>query len=307
MPGTEPRDPSQLDWQIAAVSALNEPVRRNLYRYVAGQGEPVSRDEAAQAVGISRELAAFHLDKLVELQLLVAEFGRRSGRRGPGAGRPAKLHRASDRQLDLTFPERRYELAAHLLAQGMQEGADPAIGLDRAARRFGEDLGSQARRHLGRRPSPERLLEQATVVLAAYGFEPVTDGRSVRLRNCPFHALAAEHRDLICGMNLALLQGLLAGLPTDAFEACLSPEPGHCCVAITPAGSTHHAVPGCAVGAAPSGADGGAVRQEALGRPGVAPSLVPVANPVPSETDGPPAPGAGGPDAFAVGVESGPR
>jgi predicted ArsR family transcriptional regulator len=233
MPGTEPLDQSDLEWQIAAVSALNEPVRRNLYRYVAAQHGAVGRDEAGQAVGISRELAAFHLDKLVELELLVVEFRRLSDRSGPGAGRPAKLYRLSDRQLDITLPERRYQLAAHLLAQGMQGGADPATGLVDAARRFGEELGTGARRHLGRRPSDERLLEQAAAVLQTYGFEPVLNGREIRLRNCPFDALAADYRDLICGMNLALLEGLVAGLRTDAVEARLAPEPGCCCVVLT--------------------------------------------------------------------------
>src|SRR5581483_6662453 len=225
MPGTEPFEPSELEWQISAVAALNEPVRRDVYRYVVGQSDAVGREEAAQAVGVSRELAAFHLDKLAELQVLVVEFRRLSGRRGPGAGRPAKLYRPSDRQVDITFPERRYELAAHLLAQGMQDGPDPAEGLARAARRFGEGLGARARCHLGRRPSGDRLLDQAATVLAAYGFEPARDEHEIRLRNCPFDALAADHRNLICGMNLALVEGLVAGLRTDAFDARLVSEP----------------------------------------------------------------------------------
>lgn len=235
MPGTGPLDPSDQEWQISAVSALNEPVRRNLYRYVAAQPAAVGRDEAAQVVGVSRELAAFHLDKLVDLGLLEVEFRRLSGRQGPGAGRPAKLYRPSARQLELSFPERRYELVAHLLAQGFEDTGDPRDGLDRAARRFGEDLGEKARRNLGRRPSGERLLEQACAVLRGYGFDPIQAAGEVRLRNCPFDALANEHRDLVCGLNLAILEGLVAGLRSTTLEARLAPEPGMCCVVLGPA------------------------------------------------------------------------
>ena len=43
-------------------------------------------------------------------------------------------------------------------------------------------------------------------VLAAHGYEPRLRGRTVTLLNCPFHLLAQEHTELVCGMNLALLR-----------------------------------------------------------------------------------------------------
>jgi predicted ArsR family transcriptional regulator len=234
MPGTEPLDPSDVDAQIMAVAALNEPLRRGLYRFVVGQATPISRDQAAQELGISRELAAFHLDKLVELGMLEVEFRRLSGRQGPGAGRPAKLYRASDRQVELSLPERRYDLAAHLLAEALESDHEATQKrLHEAARRFGEGLGQRARRHLGRRPSADRLLAQAADVLGGYGFEPVRLEGEVVLRNCPFDTVATAHADVVCGMNLAILDGLVAGLRTQAIEARLAPEPGRCCVVLT--------------------------------------------------------------------------
>src|SRR3954468_20644750 len=102
--------------QVAGVAALNDPVRRSLYVFICISTEPVSREQAAAAVGVQKPLAAFHLDKLADEGLLDFEFRRLTGRTGPGAGRPAKLYRRSDRQIDVSLPPRQYDLAAHLLA-----------------------------------------------------------------------------------------------------------------------------------------------------------------------------------------------
>jgi len=236
MPGPEPLDEEDVDAQITAVAALKEPVRRGLYRFAVSRPAPVSRDEAAKELGISRELAAFHLDKLVELGMLEVEFRRLSGRQGPGAGRPAKLYRPSGLELELSFPKRRYDLAAHLLAEAMGggDGGATAGGLDAVARRFGEELGREARRRLGRRPAVDQLLAEVVTVLERYGFEPVRHGGEVVLRNCPFAAVAAAHPDVVCGMNLAIVEGLVAGLRTGTIQGRLAPEPGRCCVVISP-------------------------------------------------------------------------
>ncbi|HEY4410499.1 MAG TPA: helix-turn-helix domain-containing protein [Acidimicrobiia bacterium] len=235
MPGPEPLEEEEVDAQIRAVAALNEPVRRGLYRLAVSRPAPLSRDEAARELGISRELAAFHLDKLVELGMLEVEFRRLSGRQGPGAGRPAKLYRPSALQLELSFPPRRYDLAAHLLAEAMDgEGGATAGGLDGAARRFGEELGREVRRHLGRRPGVDELLAEVVTVLDRYGFEAVRRDGEVVLRNCPFAAVAAAHPEVVCGMNLAIVDGLVAGLRTGAIRGRLAPEPGRCCVVVAP-------------------------------------------------------------------------
>jgi len=223
--------------QISAIAALNEPIRRALYGYVLERPGPVGRDEAAEAVGITRELAAFHLDKLLEEGLLDVEYRRLSGRTGPGAGRPAKLYHPSRRQVQVSLPERRYELAAHLMAEALEgKGSDPAGALEVAARRFGESLGAEARRQIGRRASQVRLLDTACAVLRDQGFEPIRTDDGVRLRNCPFDTVAKEHITLVCGMNLALAQGLVAALGADGVDVRLDPMPGACCVALTAAG-----------------------------------------------------------------------
>lgn len=89
LPESRPQPPSGDD--VVSIFSLGDPVRRGLYEYVVGHREPVGREEAAEAVGISRSLAAYHLDRMVDDGLLEFSFARRSGRSGPGAGRPAKL------------------------------------------------------------------------------------------------------------------------------------------------------------------------------------------------------------------------
>jgi len=237
MAGSHPLGSEDAVSQISAVAALNEPIRRDLYVYIVDSANAVGRDEAAETLGISRELAAFHLDKLVEEGLLDVEYRRITGRSGPGAGRPAKLYRPSGRHVQVSLPERRYDLAARLMAEALQDPkGDPAAAFDEAARRFGETIGGQARRHLGRRPSASRLLERACVVLRDYGFEPVRIDDEIRLRNCPFDAIAKDYTSLVCGMNLALTQGLVTGLGGEGIDVRLDPTPGTCCVALAVVG-----------------------------------------------------------------------
>jgi predicted ArsR family transcriptional regulator len=227
-------DAGELTAQISAISTLNDPLRRALYAYVLSRTGAVGRDEAGKAVGITRGLAAFHLDKLLEEGLVDVEYRRLSGKDGPGAGRPAKLYRASDRELEFSLPGRRYELAARLLAEAFtQQGNDPAEALDEVAHRFGEDLGAQARRRMGHGPSDTTLLHTTCQVLRDQGFEPTETGGTVRLRNCPFQSIAKDHPELVCGMNLSLARGLLAGLGAGGLEARLEPQPGMCCVAFS--------------------------------------------------------------------------
>ena len=237
-PHTAPAPTDPLD----DLAVLAEPVRRALYRHVIRQSEPVGRDAAAAALGIGRPLAAFHLDRLVDAGLLDVDYRRLTGRTGPGAGRPSKLYRRSTRQLEISLPTRRYEVAADLFARALEAGAvgGPATdaALDEAAREYGESLGRAARQRAGTRPGRKALLDAAMAVLGEAGFEPSLRGDGVlRLRNCPFDALARAHRDLVCGMNQSLMDGVIRGLRARGVAAELDPQPGMCCVVWRPVSS----------------------------------------------------------------------
>ncbi len=211
---------------VSAVAALDEPTRMRLYEHVVRQPEPVSRDEAAAALGLARQTAAFHLDRLADESLLDVVYERRSGRTGPGAGRPAKLYKRSTKQVSVSLPERHYELAGRLLAQAMEESEATGEPVRTALHRKAHDLGAQLAGQGG--TGVFDLLER-------HGFEPRHDGDAIVLGNCPFHALARDHTETVCGMNLRLLRGALEGLGTKTLQACLAPSPGYCCVRLEPA------------------------------------------------------------------------
>lgn len=212
--------------RVAAVAALDDPVRRKLYDHVAQSESPVSREAAATALGLSRSTAAFHLDRLAAENLLAVEYRRLGGRTGPGAGRPAKLYRRADDELAVTVPERRYDLAGELLATAVDEssrtGTPVRAALLAEARDAGRVMAGHGTSLLG--------------VLARNGFEPREGpGGELTLRNCPFHRLARRFPELVCGMNLELLRGVAEGVEDREHRLVLDPAPDRCCVRALPA------------------------------------------------------------------------
>ena len=214
--------------QVASIAALADPVRTSIYRYIVVQGNDVSRDQVAAALKIPRSQATFHLEKLAEQGLLETTYRRLSDRRGPGAGRTSKLYRRSPRQFQVSLPPREYELAATALAEAMEGKARGSIRKRLAA--IGRDVGVQwaAQR---RSRAPLKSLES---ILTEHGYEPSWDGpNEIRLRNCPFEALAAEHEEAICkGFNLELVNGLIAALGVRGASAVYSAPPPMCCVSV---------------------------------------------------------------------------
>ena len=171
-----------------------------------------------------RSLATFHLDRLVDGGLLVADYRRLNGRTGPGAGRPARVYWRSPREISVSVPERRYELAARVMVEALEKSARAGRNVREAAREVGQRIGSAA----------EPSLRSA---LADNGYEPTEpdDEGVIRLRNCPFHALVDEHRPLVCDMNLALAEGITDAIGADAsLRPRLDPQPGYCCVTFGP-------------------------------------------------------------------------
>lgn len=217
---------------VETIAALREPARRALYEYVGRQPAAVSRDQAAEALGLARPLAAFHLDRLVEVGLLTADFRRLSGRTGPGAGRPAKLYRRSRRRVALSLPYRDHALLAELLAAAMAEGG-PEPDAAGPAHETGRSLGSRARGRLRSRSSPGRLAECVASVLESLGFEPYhAPGGELRARNCPFDPVSRRFTPVVCGVGQGLVGGIIDGVGADHLDVTREDHPDRCCVVV---------------------------------------------------------------------------
>ena len=210
-------DENHLDADLGAIGSLSDPTRRRLYVFVSRSNEPIGRDEAADALGIPRQTAAYHLDRLAEEGLVDVEFLRRSGRTGPGAGRPAKLYKRTDRDHEVSLPPRRYGLAARILLEVVSTGAIKRKDLAAAAHRIGAELG-------------EVGLDQA---LRQTGYDPVMEEGEIRFRNCPFHILKTQDQRTVCNLNLGLVEGMLES-SGDKRKAYLEPSETYCCVRVRP-------------------------------------------------------------------------
>lgn len=195
------------------MKALTDTSRRALYDYVRRRPHPVTRDDAARATGMTRGLAAFHLDKLVDVGLLEAHY-EAPPEQPRGRGRTPKVYRLHTDGVAFSLPARRYEIVADILAEAFSSGQEPAA----VAYRRGHEVAN-----------PDAGL---TEVLDGLGFEPEPGPEAVRLRNCPFHALASRYTDLVCGLNQAFLSGVVDGCGAEGAEARLQPRPGFCCVEI---------------------------------------------------------------------------
>jgi predicted ArsR family transcriptional regulator len=229
-----PGDRHDLD----VLGLLAEPNRRALYDFVVAEGDWVSRDRAAEEVGLGRGVTAHHLDRLADDGLLEVDYRRLNDRRGPGAGRPAKVYRRSPTEIAVSLPPRDYELAGCVLAEAAERAKRDGTPITRAiedvAREQGREIALETKRQLNGRASAKQRRLRFLEALGALGFEPAESGGDVVLMNCPFHHLAQSHTELICGMNLSLLDGALDELGDTGWAPQLQPCDGRCCVQLHP-------------------------------------------------------------------------
>ncbi|OLZ65393.1 transcriptional regulator [Streptomyces sp. IMTB 2501] len=218
---------------LTSLAALGDATRRRMFELIRQERRPVTREEVADTLGISRKLAAFHLDKLVAAGLLQARAEPPAGIRK--VGRRPKVYEPVDEAIAVNIPERRYGMLADVLTEAVLTETDRESAHEAALRvayTRGETLGSAERERL--RPGrlgAERGLSVAADTLEEFGYEPErTAPTLIRLRNCPFHPLAAKAPELVCAVNQAFLAGYLHGLGSDKTTAVLAPRPGSCCV-----------------------------------------------------------------------------
>lgn len=221
-------------WQALAV--LCEPRRREVYEHVAGAVRPVTRDDVSAALGMSRSLAAFHLEKLAAAGFLDYTFAQapRTGIRAT-VGRRSKYYEVSQREIELSIPPRHYDVVGGILATALASGrggTDPVSAARRLAKARGRALGKQFAE--AGRTSTRKTMAALQRALAHFGYGPVVDKNELRLNNCPFRAMSEVAPDVVCAVNENFVRGLLEGIdgdPSVIAERCDHEKPG-CCVLV---------------------------------------------------------------------------
>jgi predicted ArsR family transcriptional regulator len=206
---------------LTGLSQLDDPLRRQLYEFVAHSNEPISREQAASTTGIGRTVAAYHLDKLTDAGLLTISYQRLTRRDGPGAGRPAKLYTRAAQEMTISVPPRDYELLARLLVAAVEQDAHGAVkaAVNGAALEAGRQVGAESDQDI-------------VAALRSCGYLPHVDDDCVSLRNCPFHMVARDHQETVCGVNLRLVEGIIAGCDRLQAYAELTRHSDRCCVVV---------------------------------------------------------------------------
>lgn len=221
---------------MAAVAALSDPTRSAVFEWTQASDGPVTREDVAAALGISRKLAAFHLDRLVAAGLLSTELAAPQK-----VGRAPRVYRPSDRHVEVSVPPRDPEAAAGILLRALTDVAqsrDTAVeAVSRAASQRGRAVGAEVscRRRLGRL-GPERALTVLTELLNEHGYLTANERDVLRLRNCPFRPLVEQDTPVICALNHAFISGVVDGLQARGVTALLRPHPTGCCVEIRRSG-----------------------------------------------------------------------
>ena len=230
------------DRDIAGIAALADPVRAMLYAYLGRRPRSASREEVAKETGLAHHIVKFNLDRMVAEGLLSVEYRRPAGRSGPGAGRPAKLYRRSEREFSVSVPARRYELAAGVLANAIRHSQESGTGIDEAVQITASDagytLGRTAAERAGEDAGPVEIRATILDVLNEYGYATRHDevpegGTVVRFGNCPFAGLLRDCAGLICKMSHDLVTGMLEATEVSGYGARMAvPAPGDCCVSL---------------------------------------------------------------------------
>ena len=199
------------------LSALARPELVEALAFARSQPRPVTADELAEATRVHRNVARSRLERLAEGGLLTVAHERRTGRAGPGAGRPARIYGVPPELEAIEFPRHRYEL---LVARLLDEL--PARGRAARLRRIGADFGRELAAQGGLDPAPSVAvgLERACAAVGSLGFQAAVVEASdehgeISTPTCPLRPLVADHpeaADLDRGMWSGLVSAAVAGV-----------------------------------------------------------------------------------------------
>jgi predicted ArsR family transcriptional regulator len=195
------------------LDAVADPGLRAALLFARSQAEPITADDAAAALEVHRNVARGRLDRLAAAGLLEVTRERRTGRSGPGAGRPAKVYRVAPELEAIEFPPRHFDELVAALVEELPESA-----LRRAGAQFGRQLAMAA----GLRPVRDlvRGLGRACAAVRSLGYQASLvsvegDRAVISTPTCPLRPLVArrpETAEIDRGMWAGLVERALDGV-----------------------------------------------------------------------------------------------
>ncbi|HEX7526070.1 MAG TPA: hypothetical protein VF327_07155 [Gaiellaceae bacterium] len=177
--------------EMDGLEAVGDPELREALLFARGQAKPVTADELAGAQGVHRNVARSRLERLVEGGLLAVAYERRTGRTGPGAGRPAKTYAVEPELEAIEFPSLRYGPLLGLMVEAL-----PRERLHEIGAAFGEELAQAAK--LRRASTLRAACEGVCRAVGRLGYqasvEEVTEHTAViATPTCPLRPLVRTH------------------------------------------------------------------------------------------------------------------
>ena len=205
-------DTKLFNQQVGDLAAtLGDTTRRGIYISVREAAEPVTASHIAEAFDIHTNVARHHLDRLVADGYLQVTHRRRSGKGGPGAGRPAKHYEATEKEVQVQFPARRYDLLSELLVRVVQRLApeDAAEIAEEIGREYGRELAGEI--GLPEDSGFDTAVQAVARAMMGVGFdtEAQTDDRVLVTRFCPFGETASNYPEIVCRIDQGIVKGLL--------------------------------------------------------------------------------------------------
>lgn len=196
----------------AITAAFGDPTRRDIFLRVSEAPEGLTATQVADSTGLHPNVARHHLDKLVSGGYVEA-----GSRASSGAGRPAKVYRASNPGIHLDFNVGHDDILITLLGRALSRlGPDEAASL---AEEVGVEYGRTMAAQMGSTIEGQRSFRSALHVVAdalsAHGFSAHAERHGDELRivsnHCPFGEVAIEH-PVICAVDRGMVKGLLGSL-----------------------------------------------------------------------------------------------
>ncbi len=212
-------DTKTLDRSISDLtSALGDPTRRAIYIAVRESAEPVTTSQIAELFGIHPNVARHHLDRLAGDAYLAVTHRRSTGKKGPGAGRPAKCYEATAKEVSVHLKPRRIEMLVDLLIEVL--GKVEPDNLPAVAEEVGRGYGERLAAEIGGPDDPgyPEAVRAVAAALTGLGFvvDPDVEGQRLLTSWCPFGEAATSHPEVVCSLD----RGIVAGMMGRLSQAC---------------------------------------------------------------------------------------